>query len=129
MDGLSIITGISLTVFILLYFAFNTEQKEIRWFTIIAAIFLLSLVPRVAIPLENDCAILNNGSYYCYNTSGSRVNASSTSVTDTFYESYMWYLRIFAILLIILLFKYATDWLGWDRWKPSKKSWRLRLRR
>ncbi len=85
-DGLSIITGISMLVFLLFYLAFNLNDKNKVWlivkvFLIIFGLFLLSYIPATIITLDRDCSILNNGTYTCFMSNGSIVTSFGNSTT------------------------------------------------
>jgi hypothetical protein len=117
MDGLSIITGIGITVLLLLYLAFNLEQTKemvaLKLLTVFAALGLLLFIPATTINLQNDCGILSNGTYLCFNSTGGQITPEATNVGINFYEAYTWYIIIFFAYLVVYasyrLFKWIID--------------------
>jgi len=105
MDGLSIITGIALVVFILFYLAFNLEKEHIflKVLLIFSGLFMLVFIPQTTIELDRDCGILSNGTYLCYTSNGTQITdyEGGSSVGINFTNSYLWVLRIFAAYLLI----------------------------
>lgn len=129
-DGLSIITGISMLVFLLFYLAFNINDKSKfmlipKVFLIIFGLFLLSYIPGTMKTLDRDCAVLNNGSYRCYSSNGSQISNFSnygTSTTQigtglvTSYFSFLYLTFAFVFISVLVLGgKWTIDW-----WKGRK---------
>ena len=103
-DGLSIITGIAITVFLLFYLAFNVDKEHVflKIIIIFAGLFLLALIPTTTIQLENQCSILNNGTYICYQPNGTQIeNPADTQIGSTFTNSYLWIIRIFVAYVFV----------------------------
>lgn len=87
MDGLAIVTGISMIVFLLFYLAFNINDRNklwtvIKYALIVFGLFILSYIPATTIYLDRDCNILNNGSYLCYKSDGTIVTAYQNGTTQ-----------------------------------------------
>jgi len=113
MDGLSIVTGIAMTVFLLFYLAFNIEKNHpfLRILTIFAGVFTLLLIPSITLNLENDCSILSDGTYNCYDSGGSVVTPTESTVGTQFLSAYLWYIRIFVAYLFVYYGYTALEWL------------------
>jgi hypothetical protein len=118
MDGLAIVTGISLVVFLLLYLAFNIEKKHqlLQLLIIGYAVFVLALVPQTTSVLNRDCAINTSGAYLCYYSNGSLVNNYLTpynmtqNIGITFVKSYSYFLYAFAIYIFVAFIYYVFMW-------------------
>jgi len=108
MDLLSIVTGIGLTAFLLLYLAFSLEKEHwvLKIMTVGMAIILMMLIPQATIEADKDCAILNNGTYACYYSNGTQVSdfEGGSSVGTTFLGGYLNYLIFFGTYLFLYLF-------------------------
>ena len=102
-----------MTVFLLFYLAFNIEKNHqcLRVLTIFAEVFTLLLIPSLTLNLENDCAILNDGTYKCYDSAGNVVVPSESTVGTQFLSAYLWYIRIFVAYLFIYYGYMALLWL------------------
>jgi len=125
MDGLAIVTGISMLVFLLFYLAhqLNEENKFLliaKFFLILFGLFLLSYIPSTVQSLDRDCAIISNGSYICYLSNGTYValygNATSqigSGLTIT-YMNFLYAIVVYAIFLLfgwlsILIYKWFKE--------------------
>jgi hypothetical protein len=112
MDGLSIITGISMLVFLLFYLSFNLANKPkifivIKTFLIVFGLILLSYIPATIIHLDRDCGILNNGSYVCYLSNGTQVanyGVATTQVGSGLSVVYVTFLYIVLSGLFLVIF-------------------------
>jgi len=132
-DGLSIITGIAITVFLMFYLAFNIDKEHVflKILTIFAGLFMLTLIPTTTIDLENDCqtfATLDNHTswnytYVCYYPNGSQVtNPKDSNIGNNFSNAYLWFLRIFIVYIAVW---YAWKMLGYFNFvKKNKYTWR-----
>ena len=54
MEGLSIVTGIGITVFLMFYLAFNLDKQHVflRFLTIFSGVAMLLLIPSLTVDLE-----------------------------------------------------------------------------
>ena len=111
-----------MTVFLLFYLAFNIEKNHpfLRVLTIFAGVFTLLLIPSVTLNLENDCAILNDGTYKCYDSAGNVVIPSESTVGNQFLSAYLWYIRIFVAYLFVYYGYMALQWLQFSYKKKGK---------
>lgn len=102
-----------MTVFLLFYLAFNIEKNHsfLRVLTIFAGVFTLLLIPSLTLSLENDCAILNDGTYKCYDSAGNVVIPTESTVGTQFLSAYLWYIRIFVAYLFVYYGYMAISWL------------------
>jgi len=105
MDGLSIITGIALVVFLLFFFAFNLGREHIflKILTVFAGIFMLIFIPQATIDMDKDCSISNDGTYTCFYSNGTQVSdyEGGSKVGKNFTIAFAWYLTIFVSYLFV----------------------------
>lgn len=129
MDGLSIITGIAITVFLLFYLAFNIEKehKFLKILTIFAGLFMLILIPQTTIELDSDCSISDNGTYRCYMSNGTLITdyGAGDRIGENFTDAYIWYIVIFGAYIFVY-FSYTAlsyfNFIGKGRNKKKKKK-------
>jgi hypothetical protein len=122
MDGLAIITGIAITAFLLLYFAFNLEKKHylLQVFTIGYVVFLIILIPATTVDLGKDCGINSTGGYYCYTSNGTLITdfEDGNDVGTTFLRSYYWFVIVFSLYLFTYFI--AAIFMWWQKKGGSK---------
>lgn len=125
MDGLSIITGIAITVFLLFYLAFSIgkEHNFLKILTIMAGLFMLVLIPQTTIELDSDCSVSDNGTYRCFYSNGTQVTdyGGGNNIGENFTRAYTWYLAIFGIYLLVYYIYLMLGYFGFVA-KPMK--WR-----
>ena len=103
------IIGIGIASFLLLYFAFNLD-KEHYLLKLLAAFFFLSiliLIPKSLIDDKNFCEIVVSNTTY-FNTTNSTTyeyerfcETNPKTTTRIFYNSLLWFYRIFMIYVFI----------------------------
>lgn len=124
-DGLSIITGISMLVFLLFYLAFNLNDRQnkvifiAKIFLIFFGLVLLLYIPASIQTFDRDCAILSNGTYTCYLSNGSQVSdygTGTTNISTGIFVNYVNFIYMaFAFLIISGLYIGAKGIIGWRR--------------
>lgn len=125
MDGLSIITGIAITVFLMFYLSFNLGKDHtfLRVLTILSGLFMLVLIPTTTVDLQNECSILNNGTYICYYPNGTQIDSPhDTNIGTNFSKAFLWYLRIFSAYLVVYFSYTLLNYFGF----VNKKSYKWR---
>ena len=103
MDGLAIITGIAMLSFLLFYLAFNLEREHVflKILTVVAGVIMLIFIPQTIIHLDQDCAVLPDSTYMCYNSDGTVANLSdNTPIGLNILKAFLTYISIFMTYLI-----------------------------
>ena len=111
--ALELIIGIGICAFLVVYFAFAWDRKEHYLLQLLASfffIFLLILIPKVAIDSKDTCEIVIANETTIGNTTSyehdyfCETNARTT--TTTFYKVVMWFMRLF-LAYLFLYFNYV----------------------
>jgi len=123
MIELSLIAGIGIVCFLLLYFAFNLKEEHflMQLLTLFFFVFLMFLIPKAALDYNDNCGMvinqttrsfidannftdINSYTYYC------EPNTKTTAVT--FYKIITWFVRMFALYVLIYLIWYSFRWIN-----------------
>ena len=129
MDGLSIVTGIAITVFLLFYLAFSIGKDHpfLKILTIFAGLFMLIFIPQTTIELDSDCSISENGTYRCFYSNGTQVSdfGGGDNIGRNFTSAYLWYLAIFGgyifVYYIYLTLRYFDFIKKPFKWRKANK--------
>lgn len=127
MDGLSIVTGIGLMVFLIFYLTslFSNSNKfimVIKTFLILFGLFIMAYIPSTIQYLDRDCTILSNSSYVCYLANGSYISnygLGATSIGESLTSNYVYFVYIIFAFTIMML----IGWIGVSiyKWYKNKK--------
>ena len=109
-----LIVGLGLVAFLLLYLSFKLDsedkgQKALKFFTVCFVIFLLALIPKVAVDNEGYCefVVQNETVYDADNRTDfayDRICVSNPNATTSiFFTSYMWYIGIFGLWFLVYI--------------------------
>lgn len=122
MDGLGMVTGIALVVFLLFYLAFKVEKEHtfLKILCVFAGLFMLIYIAQSTIYMDRDCSINNAGNYSCYYTNGTAINSYENSeVGKNFFDSYLWFLRIFGIYILVFYSWKMLNYFGFVGNRPK----------
>ena len=122
MIALSLIIGIGVVCFLLLYFAFNLKEQHflLQLLALFFFIFLMFLIPKAALDYNDNCGMVIN------QTSRSFIDANNFTDTNTymyycepnnkttaliFYKTVTWFVSMFALYVLIYLIWYSFKWI------------------
>lgn len=111
--ALEAVVGIGITVFLLLYIAFNIDKNKkeapvVRFLFILLSVSFLTLVPTYLLAEQDVCEHVQrntttvNATVTEYQYEWVCESPQSTTLS-TVYQSYMWFLRIFWVCVTFLL--------------------------
>lgn len=117
MNLTTIIAGIGIVCYILVYIATKLEEKHafLKFLFISFSLFTMLLIPKVSLDNKNYCSFeISNttvlGDYVGYNYDYfCRTNTNNT--IDTFYKSYLTILIVFAIYIVVFFSKEIIEYL------------------
>ena len=137
MDSLALIVCIAFVIGLFTYVMFKLENGHglLKLFFFFAVIFLILLLPKIAIDESSYCEILTNTTTLTANTTAytyERVCFTNTKTTaNTFLSSIVWAQRIIITYMILYLAFTALKFLGFvvPRENASKKIIKFKFRK
>jgi hypothetical protein len=123
MDALSLIIGIGIVCFLLLYFVFNLKEEHfiLQLLGIFFFIFLLFLIPKTALDFNDDCALAINQTTRTYidsanftdvNTYGTVCDTNTKQTSQIFYNIVIWFAKLFVLYVFGYIIFYTFGWLN-----------------
>lgn len=120
MDGLSIIVGIGIVSFMIIYFSTSIDESH-RWMKLLSMFFglaLLILIPFSLLNVQTNCdVVVDNATLVNANlTHYDYVSFCHTQEIDsisTFYKVTTWFYRIFIAYVVVYLMVFSLKAL-WD---------------
>lgn len=121
MDALSLIIGIGIVCFLLLYFVFNLKEEHflLQILGIFFFIFLLFLIPKATIDFNDSCQQQINQTTRVYkdatnftdtNTYSTYCETNTKQTSKIFYNIVIWFARLFVLYVFLYIVFYSFKW-------------------
>lgn len=133
MDGVTLIFGIAVLLFLVLYTAFSLEQKHflLKVLLVAVAFFSMVLIPKAALDNQDYCEVVVSGAnittanYTAYDYERQCFDNDNTT-TLTFFRGALWFGRfILAYLFIYVIYEFWGERIG----KKFNRMFQLRGKR
>lgn len=119
MEGLIQVFGIGIAIFLMLFISFNIDEKKhflFKLVTLFFAIGLLLLLPKTAMDYKNHCEFVvvnveNSAPNDIYTYDYVCSNNPNTTA-NTFYNSVLWFTRIFMIYVGLYFAWEVLKWIS-----------------
>lgn len=115
MDPISMVLGIALFCFILLYIVFNLDKAHVylKILTVIFIIIVVGLIPKSIIDQEDHCELVPVNSTTDLNTTTYGYDyvcmQNEKGTAALFFKSWSWYVKLIAGYMIIFLLWYLLN--------------------